>query len=114
MTIHFTTTRDIEAGEELSIFYSHDLWFDDLTQVTRPGNPRNSSLRRAKVPREEEGADDLLGALSRIAVNEDSMDEVVGEADLPFEEIKYLAQDEEEDSDEIPTSTHSFVAESLD
>jgi hypothetical protein len=95
-TIRFSTTRAIEAGEELCIFYAHKLWFEDKSQPTR------TRSRRVTGKENDEDAVDIFGGLSKIDVEKDQLDMTVEEEDLPFEECRYMDSDEE-DLDDIPT-----------
>lgn len=102
-SIRYTTTRDIEADEELYIFYGHNLWF----------NPSGSGAPKPN----ESVVEDGWGGLSML--NDDDVqdsaddghwplldgdpDEVVSEEDLPF--TRFKPPPEEETLEEVRTST---------
>ncbi len=104
-TIRFSTTRPIESGEELCIFYAHNLWFEDTSQSdTRP--------RRAVRQIEEDNGPDVFADLSKIDIEKDQSEEFVPDEDLPFEEVRYM-DSEDEDLDDIPTSLFSSSINAL-
>ncbi|KAF9046419.1 hypothetical protein BJ165DRAFT_1471541 [Panaeolus papilionaceus] len=97
-SIRYTTVRDIEQGEELCIFYGHNLWFSDADcdgNFNRPHSP----------------ADDIWGGLSALTDSDPSpivnpyiegdQEEVIPEEDLPF--IRYKLPPEEEEPGSIRT-----------
>lgn len=98
-TIQYTTTRDIDSGEEMSISHETKSLF----------NPAGTE---AKVPATSE-ADDRRGGLTAVddenaeaTVNpytKGDQNEVILEEDLPF--IRFKLPPEEEDAQSIRTST---------
>ncbi|KAF9565707.1 hypothetical protein CPC08DRAFT_683412 [Agrocybe pediades] len=97
-SIRYTTTRDIDTGEELCIYYGHNLWFSL--------GDNNSSL-----PEDKPEIDDGWGGLSCVdEINDQTVsnpyedgdpEEIVPEEDLPF--IRYKPAPEEEDAESIRT-----------
>jgi len=109
--IRYTTSRDIREGEELCIFYGHNLWF----------TPAESSSQSCFEP---EATDDGWGGLT--AVGDDQPDEIMGisnpytdgdpegiisEEDLPF--IRLKPAPEEEDAQSIQTGACSFLRDKV-
>ncbi|PPR05353.1 hypothetical protein CVT24_007967 [Panaeolus cyanescens] len=100
-SIRYQTVRDIEQGEELCIFYGHNLWF-------APTDADCKNMENNRVP---SPVDDGWGGLSGLdnsdasdIVNpylEGDQDEIIGEDELPF--IRYKLPPEEEDPDSIKT-----------
>ncbi|KAF9021076.1 cytidine deaminase-like protein [Hymenopellis radicata] len=93
-SIRYITTRDIESGQELCIFYGHQLWFADAN---------GSSQNGAHV-----SEDDEFSALPMIIENENNPEDIVAEADLPFTRLK--PPPEEEDMASIRT-VHAWVVD---
>ena len=103
-SIRYTTTRKIEEGEELCIFYGHKLWFDVLD-----AGPSEFQLQEP---------DDGWGGLTGVETTEDDSSaldrlvskyadgnphEVVNEGDLPFTRIKLYRDDEEDELSAVRT-----------
>lgn len=94
--IRYTTARDISEGEELCIFYGHNLWFTPAKLSSQSSEPET---------------DDGWGGLR--AVGDDQQDEIsnpytdgdpeaiISEEDLPF--IRLKPAPEEEDAQSIQT-----------
>ncbi|OCH90027.1 hypothetical protein OBBRIDRAFT_879482 [Obba rivulosa] len=96
-SIRYTTTRRIREGEELCIFYGHNLWFDPMDS-----EPVNATA---------EETDDGWGGLSQLDGDEEAEvfyeelkhlmdgnpDDRIPDEQLPFTRIKLLPDDEEED-----------------
>ena len=98
-SIRYITTKLIEPGDEMCIFYGHTLWFDPV-----------SSSGRCQVLNEEN--DDQWGGLTRVS---DDVDigrfsdsdpvEIIPVQDLPFIRVKVTRdEDEEEDLSTVQTS----------
>lgn len=98
--IKYTTVRDVQPGEELCIYYGHNLWFS----VPKP-------LQQIDAVTED---DDGWGGLTAIVEDElrashertnpyvdGPQDEVISEEDLPF--TRYKLPPEEEDAESIRT-----------
>ncbi|TFK28035.1 cytidine deaminase-like protein [Coprinopsis marcescibilis] len=93
-SITYTTVRDVQPGEELCIFYGHNLWF-------KPSDKMEKQV--------EESVEDGWGGLSHISASEEegqpyrnpfsdgSRDEVVPEEDLPFTRFKLPPEEETPD-----------------
>ncbi len=64
-SIRYTTVRDIEPGEELCIFYGHNLWFQPVESDSHPA--------------EESDAEEPLP----MSANSQSHDDIVAEDNLP-------------------------------
>ncbi|KAI0726233.1 hypothetical protein C8Q72DRAFT_847416 [Fomitopsis betulina] len=103
-SIRYITTRRIEEGEELCIFYGHKLWFNDVD-----ASPFETQL---------DDPDDDWGGLSVVEITQDDMSaldrqkykyaggnpqDVVSEDDLPFERIKLYRDDEEDELSAVRT-----------
>ncbi|KAG6877127.1 hypothetical protein C0993_010079 [Termitomyces sp. T159_Od127] len=101
-SIGYTTVRDIAPGEELCIFYGHNLWF----------KPAGVSGKAASLS--ELDVEDGWGGLSAVGESIDPVpsqeespfekgdpDEVISEEELPF--TRYKLPPEEEDLDSIRT-----------
>ncbi|KAK0449219.1 cytidine deaminase-like protein [Armillaria borealis] len=69
-SIRYTTVRDIEPGEELCIFYGHNLWFQPVESDSHPT--------------EESEAEEPLP----MPANSQCHDDIVAEDNLPFFKIK--------------------------
>ncbi|SJL07375.1 uncharacterized protein ARMOST_10722 [Armillaria ostoyae] len=69
-SIRYTTVRDIVPGEELCIFYGHNLWFQPVESDSHPT--------------EESEAEEPLP----MSANSQSHDDIVAEDNLPFFKIK--------------------------
>ncbi|KAL5501410.1 TAD3 [Sanghuangporus vaninii] len=89
--IRFTTTRTVDEGEELCIFYGHKLWF----------TPVESSLTVQNGSALESLDDwDALRAINSDRTNpfsDENPAELVHESDLPFLRTRVIADDEDED-----------------
>ena len=83
MLIRFTTTKAIDEGQELCIFYAHDLWFDvkDSNHASL-----NELLDSKRVSINSEGMNNLLAT----CIGDDAIDTEIDVDQLPFEELKYL------------------------
>ena len=96
-SIHYTTTRCIDAGEELCIFYGAKLWFETDRL------PAESTM--------PETAADEWGGLTGIEATDveegvaivDGVDAIVPEDQLPFKRLKITPDDEEEDANSLQT-----------
>lgn len=111
-SIRYTTTRKIEEGEELCIFYGHKLWFDALdagpseTQLEEPDDGWGG-LAGVETPEDDASVYDI-----QIAKYADgNPQQVVSEDDLPFIRIKLYRDDEEDELSAVRTreSTNSNV-----
>ncbi|EAU86041.2 hypothetical protein CC1G_07120 [Coprinopsis cinerea okayama7 len=101
-SIRYTTVRDIEPGEELCIFYGHNLWF----------TPSDSKDTSAKITREADNKDDGWGGLSGMDSFDEKIvrtvpvnpyktgkpDEILSEEDLPFTWYKLPPEEETPES----------------
>jgi tRNA-specific adenosine deaminase 3 len=96
-SIRYYTTRQVLPDEELSIFYGHELWFDDIN-VGKP-----SALQT-------EDMDDGWGGLGSVGDWHDLGDdfnihELVQEDHLPFKRVRITPdEEEEEDMDSVRRS----------
>ncbi len=88
-SIRYTTVRDIEPGEELCIFYGHNLWFQPVESDSHPA--------------EESDAEEPLP----MSANSQSHDDIVAEDNLPFFKIK--PPPDEGDLASIRTSKSFFL-----
>ena len=103
-SIRYTTTRDIEPGEELCIFYGHKLWFSLSSDVDRAPSPSPT-------------VDDGWGGLA--SINDDCEEEArnpyidgdpnetIPEHELPFTRFKLPPEEEEPGS--IRTGTQFLL-----
>jgi len=101
-SIRYTTTKLIDSGDELFIFYGHNLWFDPVTPSKRP-----------QLLKEE--TDDEWGGLAVVANSmqvgepahgsflDGDPDEIVPVEDLPFTRLKISRDEDEEELSAIRT-----------
>ncbi|PBK97822.1 cytidine deaminase-like protein [Armillaria gallica] len=89
-SIRYTTVRDIEPGEELCIFYGHNLWFQPVESDSHPA--------------EESEAEEPLP----MSANNQSHDDIVAEDNLPFFKIKPPPDEED------PASIRTIQAWAVD
>lgn len=101
-SIRYITTRDIQTGEELCIFYGHKLWFTPVGGVTEENDVRTTY----------EDPHDGWGGLSIVEFDEQSItsvnpfaegnaEEPLVEGDLPF--MRYKLPPEEETPETVRT-----------
>lgn len=101
-SISYTTSRPVKKDEELSIFYGYKLWFEPAEQET--------------VGCESENQDDGWGGLSNIedpeyvlsspeswALLQGDEDDVVANHELPFERLKLIDDEAEDEVDAVKT-----------
>ena len=103
-SIRYTTTRRIEEGEELCIFYGHKLWFDAVdarSSDTQLDDPDDGWGGLASV----EIVEDELSELDKVVLRYADGDpqETVSEDDLPFIRIKLYRDDEEDELSAVRT-----------
>ena len=96
-SIRYITSRKIHSGEELFIFYGHNLWFKSAG---------SSEIFMNDV---DESTDDTWGGLNEIREDENpysngKKDEVIPEEELPVVRTKITPDEEEDASDTIATS----------
>ncbi|TDL23140.1 hypothetical protein BD410DRAFT_747098 [Rickenella mellea] len=97
-SIRYTTTRRIEADEELCIFYGHKLWFH------LAGQPSSAVALREKDGYEN---DDSLGGLDILQdiycgsnpFKDGDPSDILQENELPFERIRVIPEDDSDDID---------------
>ncbi|KAF7985528.1 hypothetical protein HWV62_3759 [Athelia sp. TMB] len=81
-SIRYTVMRHVEDGDELTIFYGNTLWFGPPREVAPPSD------------------DDEWGGLKAVAVDEEKeeedLDEIIPEAELPFTRLTISADEEDE------------------
>jgi tRNA-specific adenosine deaminase 3 len=99
LSIRFTTGRAIREGEELCIFYSHNLWFEVQEEMESSKIKSSQKPNQSAVPTSE----DPFGQMMCI---ESEDNELVELDSLPFEEFRYL---DLEESDVSETSKHSHT-----
>jgi tRNA-specific adenosine deaminase 3 len=95
-SIRYSTTRRIRAGEELCIFYGHELWFQDReagTAVSSVDEYDDGWGGLSYVDGIEDGEEDTHAIPNWFTGAED---EIVPEDQLPFVRLK-LVDDEAED-----------------
>jgi tRNA-specific adenosine deaminase 3 len=102
-SIRYTTIRDIEAEEELCIFYGHKLWFD----------PAGCDLKEHPFQDSQDDSDEWCG-LSSIDCDRTArgtpanpftggdVEEILSEEDLPF--VRHKVPPEEEEPETVRTS----------
>jgi tRNA-specific adenosine deaminase 3 len=107
-SIRYITSRDIEAEEELCIFYGHQLWFD----------PVGCGLKEYPC-QDPPGDPDEWGGLNSIDCNRTARgapanpftgsdtEEILSEEDLPF--VRYKVPPEEEGPETVRTSEYSLL-----
>ena len=98
-SIRYTTSRPIHEGDELCIFYGHNLWF------------KPADLEPEICVSEEK--DDGWGGLSAVETDEDierlpgfldgPLDEIISDEQLPFVRMKLQEDDAEDDVDSVHT-----------
>jgi tRNA-specific adenosine deaminase 3 len=97
LAIRFTTSRSVQPGEELCIFYSHNLWFDDQNLNAGPLAAEQQRTRsKGGAQSCHPYAEDPLVHLLHMKPDDD-MEDVLDEESLPFEQLKYLESEEEAD-----------------
>ena len=103
-TIRFTTTRDVEGGEELCFFYGHRLWFTPSGSAPRSRHGVNAHIDSET----EEGCwkdfCELLAeeenVLDTNPFSSGDPDDAVPEEELPFWRTRVTATDDEEDQED--------------
>jgi hypothetical protein len=119
-SIRYSTTREIAEGEELCIFYGHQLWFEDV-DVSEAATPTSDDVFAVVddglpgLILEDEGPGHPDACLSNsqalwtnltAVYRSGDADEVVATENLPFERVQTLPEDpEEETMDAVQTST---------
>ncbi|KAH9841879.1 uncharacterized protein C8Q71DRAFT_700693 [Rhodofomes roseus] len=97
-SIRYTTTRRIEDGEELFIFYGHNLWFDAVDAGTVEPileDPDDGWGGLAGVDNDEEDISALDIQISVYAHG--NAQDVIPEDELPFTRIRLVRDDEEDE-----------------
>jgi hypothetical protein len=96
-SIKFTTSRAIQAGEELCIFYapSHKLWFADQ---------KHFSTQLSRKHEVDDTTSDVE-PLERLNLEDNLSSIYVDEVNLPFEELRYMEESDDDTEEEIQTST---------
>ncbi|KZT42662.1 SET domain-containing protein [Sistotremastrum suecicum HHB10207 ss-3] len=96
--IRFTTSRNILEGDELCIFYSHNLWFED-------NDVSNESFQNPDTPISNDVA-------SPDSTEDDGISTDLFPDDLlPFESFKYLRDDGEELSNGVVATVDAWVVD---
>jgi tRNA-specific adenosine deaminase 3 len=98
LAIRFTTSRAIRPEEELCIFYSHNLWFEDQS-------PKGFINRKGRTQTSCSKEEDPFLQLSTIEPDDD-LEEILDEESLPFEKLRYLNTEEETEVDATSASLH--------
>ena len=89
--IRYTTSRTVEQGEELHIFYGHKLWFTPVQTPTRRANAIDDI---------DDGWGGLQGVLDESnPFSVGNPKDMISEADLPFLRTKVIPEDENEDEE---------------
>jgi tRNA-specific adenosine deaminase 3 len=90
-SIRFTTTRLVNPGEELCIFYGHDLWFEPvISAVNLPEKTREMS--ESIKPFGADIAQERHGHFL-----DSDLDEMIPEDELPFSRISLTPDHEVEE-----------------
>jgi tRNA-specific adenosine deaminase 3 len=108
-SIRFKATKMIQTGDEMCIFYGHNLWFE-------PVGPYQRSQLLQQEPDDEWGGLAVVfnymeaGHSKYPAFLDGDPDEIIAVADLPFTRYK-IAQDEDEEEElsAIRTSKLSYT-----
>ena len=104
-SIRYTTTKLIQPGDEMCIFYGHNLWFEPVDSCQPP-----------RLLQEE--ADDGWGGLTAVENDVEAHpefpgflvgdpDEIIPVEDLPFTRLK-IARDEDEEEELSAVRTSKF------
>ena len=95
-SIKYVTTREIQAGEELCIFYGDKLWFEES------GSTGNSNSQ----PQDSEDEGNPFSRMMDLDIDVDVEDpeKIVPEEELPFEALDINNFPQEEDLGSIRTS----------
>ena len=92
-SIRYTAARLIESGEELCIFYGHNLWFEQVrVPAQNEMNSEPDDVSAMRHSNEEVNARRDLASLL-----EEDLSKIVPEPNLPFTRIKLTPDDEEEE-----------------
>ena len=113
-SIRYTTTRTINLGEELCIFYGHKLWFDALgagPSVAQLDDPDDGWGGLSGVGTMDDSQSVLDRHISRYADGDPQ--EIVSEDDLPFIRIKLYRDDEEDELSAVRTRECSIYNTSM-
>ncbi|KZT64622.1 hypothetical protein DAEQUDRAFT_601696 [Daedalea quercina L-15889] len=103
-SIRYTTTRRIEEGEELCIFYGHKLWFDAADSVDAGTLSEDLDDGWGRLTRVHNLGDEISGLDIQIAkYAEGNPQDPVEEEDLPFTRIKLLRDDDEDELSAVRT-----------
>lgn len=94
-SIKYTTSREVQAGEELCIFYGTKLWFEESV---------NTENCCSQLQEGEDEGDPFLGTLDLDFWMEiEDLGKVIPEEDLPFEALDINNFVEEEDLESVRT-----------
>ena len=90
------TTRDVDEGEELYIFYGHKLWFESAESRAKPENIR-------EMAEDEWGGLLVVDPASHPTRTDGPFldgdpDEIIPEEELPFSRFKLPPEEEELDT----------------
>ncbi|GJE88341.1 SET domain-containing cytidine deaminase-like protein [Phanerochaete sordida] len=107
-SIRYTTTRVIEEGEELCIFYGHKLWFEptDIEDATREDDEPDDGWGGLSLVGNEEAEDE--DPLAFLLDGDD--EEIIPEDQLPFVRMK-LIDDEAEDEPSAVITEPAWVVD---
>jgi len=97
-SIRYTTTRIVNSGEELCIFYGHNLWFqtpDNVPQiVSNEGNDAWGGLSTLEIETTV-----LMEEISRYASGDP--DDSIPEDELPFTRLKLTSESTDEEEEQV-------------
>ena len=94
-SIKYTTSREVQAGEELCIFYGPKLWFEE---------PVNTGNHCSRLQEGEDEGDPFLEMIDLdFEMDVEDLGKVIPEEDLPFEALDINNFVEEEDLGSVRT-----------
>jgi tRNA-specific adenosine deaminase 3 len=106
--IRYSTARDISEGEELCIFYGHNLWFTPADILSEPRSP----------PETDDGWGGLMAIegdpQNKIMSNpyaQGDPETIISEEGLPF--VRFKPPPEEEDAESIQTGISSALTNKM-
>jgi tRNA-specific adenosine deaminase 3 len=105
-SIRYTTTRLIDTGEELCIFYGRNLWFEPVDPPVLNGMTPETD--------DDDGwgglslVEDMAGEINArsVSIFDGDPSDIIPEQDLPFTRVKLWTDDEEDELSSIRTSPY--------
>lgn len=107
-SIRYATTRVIEEGEELCIFYGHKLWFEPVDvepEIRKSEEPDDGWGGLSLVGGEETTGYDHLASLL-----DGPDDDIIPDDQLPFTRMKLVDDEAEDDPNAVRTGPYSKTA----